>query len=57
MTPSPLPVDPLAAVEHDIETVGDLPVDEQAAVFTAVHRALTDALAQTAGPGGPATVH
>lgn len=48
MTPTPLPPDPLAAVERDLQTLGTVPLDEQAAVFEGMHRTVTQVLAETA---------
>lgn len=48
MTPTPLPADPLAAVERDLEAVDAVPLDEQAAVFEEMHRTVTQVLAATA---------
>lgn len=48
MTPTPLPPDPLVAVERDLAALGAVPLDEQAAVFEEMHRVVTQVLAGTA---------
>lgn len=48
MTPTPLPPDPLAAVERDLDALDAVPLDEQAAAFEEMHRVVTQVLAGTA---------
>ncbi len=48
MTPTPVPPDPLAAVERDLAALDAVPLDEQAAVFEEMHRVVTQVLAGTA---------
>jgi hypothetical protein len=48
MTPTPLPPDPLDAVERGLEALAAVPLDEQAAVFEEMHRTVTQVLAGTA---------
>lgn len=56
MTTSPMPHDPLAAVERDLDTLDTVPLEDHAAVFEEMHRVVTEVLAGTApqptsGPG------
>jgi hypothetical protein len=58
MTPTPVPPDPLAAVERDLDSLDAVPLEEQAAVFEQMHQVVTQVLAATApqrdsspGPG------
>lgn len=61
MTPSPMPTSPTAAVDRDLAAAEEMlsevaqrPLDEQAALFTEVHRILTTVLGTTADAGGGA---
>lgn len=48
MTASPMPADPLAAAQAELDTVGDAPLDDRAEIFDRIHRTLAEALQATA---------